>query len=81
MVDVLTAHGDVLFAYATVTGHFHDLVRVDFPNGERDKLVSAKYLRVVEAPDDWEGPEAPGYSEVDMEAFDEIVRDDMRGAW
>jgi len=31
--------------------------------------------------DDWEGPEALGYSESDPEAFDEMVRDDMRGAF
>lgn len=29
--------------------------------------------------DDWEGPEALGYSESDPEAFDEMVRDDMAG--
>ena len=31
--------------------------------------------------DDWEGPPAPEYSEVDLEAYDEMVRDDLRGAW
>jgi len=29
--------------------------------------------------DDWEGPQAPEYSEWDAEAFDEMVRDDMAG--
>jgi len=28
----------------------------------------------------WEGPQAPEFSEVDFEAFDEMVRDDLRGA-
>jgi len=32
-----------------------------------------------EGVDDWEGPEAEGYSERDDEAFDEMVRDDMAG--
>lgn len=28
---------------------------------------------------DWEGPPQPEYTESDFEAYDEMVRDDMRG--
>ena len=30
---------------------------------------------------DWEGPQAPEYSEYDAEAFDEMAQDDLLGRW
>lgn len=44
-VDVLTYHGDVLIAGAIVTGSFEGMVRMDWPNGEVDKLVRPRYVR------------------------------------
>jgi hypothetical protein len=43
-----------------------------------EEAIGAISAREDAAPDDWEGPPTPEYREDDDEAYDEMVRDDLR---
>lgn len=47
IVNVVTLFGDVLIHGAVVTGSFAGMVRMDWPNGEANKLVDPRWVRPV----------------------------------